>query len=157
MIGDFWGQSIRYLLVGCIIYMVDLGTFAVIITGSSGRYYLLANLAAKAVAAALGFALHKTVTFTWRQQDPAAVQSLLYCTLLLFNLGLSTLLLYVLIGLLAQPELSSRIAVDVGVTGFSFLVSRGLVFRPEKSRGKKPDATFSRFPLSRERGGNLSC
>ncbi len=134
MIGDFWGQSIRYLLVGCIIYMVDLGTFAAIITGSSGRYYLFANLAAKGVAAGLGFVLHKKVTFTWRQQDPAAVQSLLYCALLLFNLGMSTMLLYLSVGLMAQPEVPSKIAVDAIVTGISFVISRNLVFRPEPSR-----------------------
>jgi putative flippase GtrA len=132
---SIWGQSVRYVLVGAAVYGVDLGLFTAITALSSGRLYVLANIAAKVAGAAVGFALHKNVTFTWQQQSSVSVQTLLYGTLLLFNTGLSTLLLYVAVSVLAQPAIASKIAIDVVVVGTSFVISRNLVFRPQTRQG----------------------
>jgi putative flippase GtrA len=129
------GQSVRYLLVGAVVYGVDLGLFTVIIALSSARLYVAANVAAKVAGAAVGFALHKNVTFTWQQQSSIVVQSLLYGTLLLFNMGLSTALLYLAVSGFAQSAIASKIAIDIVVVGISFVISRSLVFRPEPRQG----------------------
>ena len=82
MSNSFWSQGARYAVVGSIVYAVDLGTFWTLISFVPPENYLLANIASKIVGASLGFALHKMVTFRWRQRNSTSVQTLGYSALI---------------------------------------------------------------------------
>jgi putative flippase GtrA len=124
-----FAQLFRYILVGSAVYAVDVGLFAFLLALPGGVHYLIANGASKAVAATVGFLLHKHFTFRWEQAGGALGQSLAYALLFLFNLGLSTALLSLSVDLLALPALLSKIVTDVIVVALSFALSRSFVFR----------------------------
>lgn len=123
------GQSVRYVMVGAAVYACDVGVFALLVHIGLSRHYLLANVASKCLAATIGFLLHKHFTFRWPQHDRPLRQAARYVSLLVFNLGLSTVLIWVAVRGLGWPALAGKIATEAVIAGISFLVSRSLVFR----------------------------
>lgn len=122
-------QTVRYVIVGAVVYGIDVGLFIILMMVIPKRHYLEANTVAKMVAAIAGFFLHKHFTFSWEQRHSIVRQIALYAAVFAFNMALSTGLVYLLVGRLALPTLPSRIFVDVVVTGAAFFASRQLVFR----------------------------
>jgi putative flippase GtrA len=121
-------QAIRYGAVGLVVLAADFAIYSAILLIAPGRF-LAANLAGKAAGAALGFVLHRTVTFRWEQRDPAARQLLSYLAVLAFNLLLSSLLLWLAIERLGANPYAAKLAVDVVIVGTAFLLSRLWVYR----------------------------
>lgn len=128
-------QTVRYVIVGGVVYGIDVGLFIILMMMTPKTHYLEANTLAKTVAAIAGFFLHKHYTFSWEQRHSMVRQIVLYAALFAFNMGLSTGLVYLLVGRLALPTLPSRIFVDVLVTATAFFVSRQLVFRVSPPAG----------------------
>lgn len=122
-------STIRYLLVGGVIYAIDILFFTGSVSVFGNEYYLAANIAAKTVAAVTGFFLHKHYTFNGEQHHNAHQQFLMYIGLFVFNILLSSVLIFLLIGLLSLSSIPARIAVDVVVTVMAFIVSKKIVFR----------------------------
>ena len=121
-------QSFRYGLVGACVYATDLLVYLAVLFLAPGSY-LAGNVASKVGAAALGFGLHKRFTFSWRQKDSAGRQLASYLALLAANLGLSSLLLWLLAGWIGISPIVAKLAVDVIVIAISFVVSRTWVYR----------------------------
>ena len=109
-----------------------LGEFGAI--GQAGQgfpgQFLAANLCGKLTGAALGFVLHRHVTFRWAQRDGAARQFAAYLAVLGFNLLLSSALLWAAIRLLGANAYLAKLGVDIVVVGTAFLLSRLWVYRP---------------------------
>ena len=121
-------QAARYVGVGLVVLAFDFAVYSAVLLGAPGRF-LAANLAGKAGGAALGFVLHRTITFRWEQRDPAARQVLSYLAVLGFNLLLSSLLLWLAIDRLGANPYVAKLAVDVVIVGSAFLLSRLWVYR----------------------------
>lgn len=121
-------QALRYGAVGLVVLAADFAVYSAILFAAPA-HFLAANLAGKATGAALGFVLHRTVTFRWAQRDPAARQFLSYLAVLGFNLILSSLLLWLAIDRFDANPYLAKLAVDVVIVGTAFLLSRLWVYR----------------------------
>jgi len=121
-------QAVRYVAVGLAVLAADFAIYSAILLAAPERF-LAANLAGKVVGAALGFVLHRTVTFRWAQRDPATRQLLSYLAVLGFNLLLSSLLLWLAIDRLGANPYLVKLAVDIVIVGTAFLLSRLWVYR----------------------------
>ncbi|WP_282604522.1 GtrA family protein [Pelagibius sp. Alg239-R121] len=130
---SFIKQTVLYVAVGGVVYLVDLGSFtAVVLTWPD--QHLLGNTLAKIAGALTGFILHKYLTFAGDQSDPVHKQALRYVTLLAVNIAGANFLLYIFIDILAAPTLPAKIGVDVLVIISSFFISRHLVFKKNKKQ-----------------------
>lgn len=125
-------STTRYLLVGGLIYFIDIISFVGSVSAFGRNYYLVANIFAKTVAAIVGFFLHKYFTFSGDQHYDTRWQFMMYIGLFVFNTFLSSILVFLLIDLLQLTAIPSRIAVDVIVTGIAYLISKKIVFRSMK-------------------------
>lgn len=121
-------QMWRYLLVGGVVYLVDLAVYAAMVH-LVPHAYLLANGMGKIAGAALGFILHKRFTFFGGQRDGVERQVLSYAGLLAFNLALSSALLWFAVGAVGADALIARVAIDGLVILMSFLGMRLWVYR----------------------------
>lgn len=121
-------QMWRYLLVGGVVYLIDFAVYAAVVQVSP-QTYLLANGMGKIAGAALGFVLHRRFTFSGAHRDGAERQILFYAGLLLFNLALSSTLLWFALVVVGADALIARVAVDGLVILMSFLGMRLWVYR----------------------------
>jgi putative flippase GtrA len=121
-------QVWRYALVGMMVFAIDYAVFAAL-TWSFPGAHLPANIGGKVAGAASGFFLHRNFTFAGPQRDGAARQAISYAALLLFNLALSTALLWLLVDQLALNAYASRLFTDGVVIITAFLGSRLWVYR----------------------------
>ena len=122
------GQVVRYGLVGLLVLALDYTIFAGLLA-LLPEQHLAANIAGKLAGAAIGFILHKYVTFAGAQADNTGRQALSYALLLGFNLLLSTTLLWLLVDKLVLNAYGARLFVDAVVIGVSFLGSKLWVYR----------------------------
>jgi len=122
-------QAARYGLVGLVVLAVDFGVYSLLLVLLPGQF-LAANICGKIAGAALGFVLHRQVTFRWAQRDGAARQFAAYLAVLGFNLLLSSALLWIAIERLGANAYFAKLGVDVIVVGTAFLLSRLWVYRP---------------------------
>lgn len=126
------GAAVRYLFVGGIIYGIDVLIFTGLLLLLGSNRYLAVNVMAKTLAATIGFFLHRTITFNGNHQHDVRQQFVMYVGLFLFNVALSSVMIFMLVGVLLLPPVPSRIAADVVVTITAFIVSQKIVFRSEK-------------------------
>ena len=122
------GQVIRYGLVGLLVLALDYAVFAGLLALLPGQH-LMANIAGKLAGAAVGFILHKYVTFAGDQADGAGRQAFAYVLLLGFNLLLSSALLWLLVDRMELNTYGARLFVDAVVISVSFLGSKLWVYR----------------------------
>jgi putative flippase GtrA len=128
--GNGWvAHAIRYAFVGLIVLAADFAVYSALLLALPAQF-LPANAAGKVAGAALGFVLHRHVTFRWAQRDGAERQLASYLAVFGFNLLLSSALLWLAIKGLGANEYLAKIAVDIVVTGSAFLLSRLWVYRP---------------------------
>ena len=128
MTAGLTGQVARYGLVGLLVLALDYAVFAGLLSLLPGQH-LAANIAGKLAGAAIGFVLHKYVTFAGSQADRTERQALSYALLLGFNLLLSSALLWLLVDRLDFNAYGARLFVDAVVIGMSFLGSKFWVYR----------------------------
>lgn len=122
-------QGGRYILVGVGVYLTDFLVYAVLVRLAPDAF-LFANAAGKLVGAGLGFVLHGRFTFAGAKRDRTGRQMTFYAGLLLFNLALSSALLWLAVARLGLHELAVRVVVDGLVVAMSFLGMRLFVYRP---------------------------
>ena len=122
------GQVVRYGLVGLLVLALDYAVFAGLLALLPGQH-LAANITGKLAGAAVGFVLHKYVTFAGSQADETGLQALSYGLLLGFNLLLSTTLLWLFVDQLLLNAYGARLFVDAVVIGVSFLGAKLWVYR----------------------------
>lgn len=137
---EFLKQTVLYVAVGGIVYLVDIGSFWAFVT-LWPEQHLAGNTLAKVAGALTGFILHKYLTFAGDQSDPVQKQAVRYVSLLAANIAGANLLLYLFIDILALPTLPAKIGVDVLVIIVSFFVSRHLVFRKNKAQSGSEEVT----------------
>lgn len=121
-------QAMRYGAVGLVVLAADFAIYSIILMLAPG-WFLPANIAGKLTGAALGFVLHRRVTFRWQHRDSAGRQLLSYFALLGFNLLLSSALLWLAIERFGANAYFAKLAVDIVIVGTAFLLSRFWVYR----------------------------
>ena len=122
------GQVVRYGLVGLLVLALDYAVFAGLLALLPGQH-LVSNIAGKLAGAAVGFVLHKYVTFAGHQADTTGRQAVSYALLLGFNLLLSSALLWLSVDWLALNAYGARLFVDAVVIGVSFVGAKLWVYR----------------------------
>lgn len=120
-------QTLRYVGVGGIVYLVDLTVYFIGIAFVHDAY-LWFNILAKIVAASVGFCLHKYFTFTGGEKHRTGRQVGQYIALLVVNASLATGLLFVGVTMLGHPEGPTKIITDIIVVCIAFLVCRAIFF-----------------------------
>jgi putative flippase GtrA len=128
MTAKLTGQVARYGLVGLLVLALDYAVFAGLLALLPGQH-LVANIAGKLAGAAVGFVLHKYVTFAGAQADGTRRQAFSYAVLLGFNLLLSSALLWMLVDRLGLNAYGARLFVDAVVIIVSFMGSKLWVYR----------------------------
>ena len=121
-------QAVRYGAVGLFVLAADFAVYWLVLAAAPQSYFA-ANLAGKLVGAALGFILHRTITFRWAHRDGPGRQFLSYLSVLGFNLILSSLLLWLAIDRLGANAYFAKLTVDIIIIGSAFLLSRIWVYR----------------------------
>jgi putative flippase GtrA len=135
-------QSIRYLFAGGLVFLIDLLVF-VAISHSLPDMVVEANLASKVAGGFFGFFIHNYWTFSWTKTRPSSFQYFSYAGLLIFNMILSSILVYLLVIMSGIPAIVGKLISDVAVIITAFLLSRAFVFKG-KTDGGHGDAQLSR-------------
>lgn len=114
----------RYIGVQVIAYGIDMGGFLLLNTLLGP---LFSNVLSKIAAGIFAFILHRRVTFKVHGHSDGRAQLLKYSLLLAVNVPLSSGLLALLLPWIAPAALAKLIS-DVACVGFTFALSRYLVF-----------------------------
>ena len=122
-------QALRYGAVGLVVLAMDFAVYSAVLWWMPGQI-VPANLSGKIGGAALGFILHRSVTFRWQQRDAALRQFFAYLCVLGFNMLLSSLLLWLTVDHWGANPYTAKLAIEVIVIGSAFLLSRFWVYRP---------------------------
>ena len=115
----------RYNIVQILAYGLDLGSFSALVHIGTGL--ILANVAAKLVAGLFAFFMHKTFTFQKRDSGRVWREAIVYFSLLMVNIPVSSAILAGLTAVL--PTMAAKVTADISCMALSFLLTRLFVFR----------------------------
>jgi putative flippase GtrA len=118
-------QFCRYLLVGGGSFLLEYGSFYILLELYDVNY-LIANSIVYSTVTAINFALNRLWTF--RSTKKLRLQISLYLSLLMFNFIASNVMLYILTGQLYIPPLWSKIGVMVMVVLWNFAIYKKLIY-----------------------------
>jgi putative flippase GtrA len=119
----------RYLGVQVVAYGLDMGSFLLL---SIMLGPLTSNVLSKIVAGIFAFIAHRRITFKVHGHGDGRTQLLKYALLLAVNIPLSSGLLALLLPWIA-PAALAKFAGDVACVGFTFVLSRYVVFTHSRS------------------------
>ena len=127
-IPPFFGQVIRFGLVGGFVTVIGMAAYYFPAT-YLGVAPLLANLLAYAVAMALGYVLHSSVSFKGHgSRDRPATRTARFLIVSLVSLGLNSLWVWLLTGLLDGPTWWPLIPMLFVSPAVTFALNRQWVF-----------------------------
>lgn len=121
-----------YILVQCVAYGIDIGSFYVL-NHSIIPDVLIANVLGKAIAGIFAFIVHRYVTFFAAEREPIVFQIAKYTAAIIANSILASFLL-VAINLVLPNVLISKLISDVISVGLSFVIAKRFVFRPRRTQ-----------------------
>jgi putative flippase GtrA len=121
-----WSQFSRYLLLGGSSFLLEYGSFYILLDLYDVNY-LIANSIVYSTVSAINFTLNRLWTF--RSTNNLRFQITLYLSLLMFNFIASNVMLYILTGLLHIPPLWSKIGVMVMVVLWNFVIYKKVIYR----------------------------
>jgi putative flippase GtrA len=122
-------QMLRYGVVGLVVLAADFLAYALVVSAIPAAF-VPANWLGKLTGAALGFVLHKHATFGYDQRDRTRHQLAAYAGLFLFNLALSSALLWLLVTQAGWNAYLAKLLTDIIVIGIAFAASRLWIYRP---------------------------
>jgi len=133
--GGAWDtrQFIRFAIVGVIQNAINVGTFALAVSG--GVPFLLAAVLAAVIALSVSFALNRSFTFGGTSDRTAARAmrfALIWITILLVGLGL----LAILVETLHVPRVLAQTIVIVVGAPISYLSQRRFTFAASGTAGE---------------------
>lgn len=118
----------KYLMTGIIGITVNLGLYRILIEYLH-VHYLAGSLIAVTCSTIVGFIFQKYWTFEERTHADAPMQFLMYAFVAVVNIGLNTLIVYVLTGLWGAYYLLSQAAGAAAIALWSFFAYREIIFR----------------------------
>ena len=123
---------VRYVISGSTSAGVNLSVLYLFNT-IIGVFYLTASIIAFIVAFFVSLVLHKFWTFKDHSLDGIHKQGAMYLMTSLFGLSLNTMLMYIFVSLLHIWVLIAQIFAGIMVAGFTFFLSKHLVFKNGKT------------------------
>jgi glycosyltransferase involved in cell wall biosynthesis/putative flippase GtrA len=133
-------QIIRYIISGGTATMADL-ILLYLFTDVFGIWYLFSAILAFCLSFFVSFFLQKYWTFRDREQEKIYRQMGLYLAVAVTNLGLNTLLMFLLVDILGIWYLLAQVLVISVIAVESFLIYKFLIFnRPTRSAPVLPDS-----------------
>jgi putative flippase GtrA len=132
-----YGALARFFISGGSAAAVLLSVLFVL-TDVFGVWYLASSVVAFLCAFVVSFTLHKFWTFADPHLGRAPTQAAAHFTAGLVNLGLNTLLLYMLVDGFGVHYLVSQVIVSGSLALISFFVYKHLIFRKGKA-GAAPE------------------
>ncbi len=121
-------QKTTYLIIGGIVYLIDISMFTIVIYFFPG-FYIVGNIGAKTGGALAGFFLHDRITFSGAKNLTIKTRFFRYGLLWLCNMVLAVVLLFVFVKYLFIPEIIAKIISDIIVITIAFLVGKHTVFK----------------------------
>lgn len=127
-------RFIRYSLIQCVAYGLDMGGFILLYT-----YYeinpLLANVSGKVLAGIFAFIAHRIFTFNTPQSKGIGYQAASYFSLLMLNVPLSALLLSLTLWIISIP-IGAKFLTDIGCLFLTYWLSSRFIFLAGESSPK---------------------
>lgn len=121
-----YAQFLTYIVMGFIGFGTNILTFALLL--SFGWWYILAGVTAFSCGAVTSFTLQKYATFRERSHTNMARQLTLYLIVILFNLAVSTGLLYVFVDWFDMQKIWAQVLVTGIAALWSFGIFKYVVF-----------------------------
>lgn len=121
-------RIVKYLMTGGIGITVNLGLYHVLVAYAH-MHYLAGSIVAVSCSTVVGFLLQKFWTFEERTTDTAHTQFALYTILAVCNIGLNTLIVYALAGLMHVHYLAAQGFAAAVVAVWSYFLYREVVFK----------------------------
>lgn len=121
----------RYIGVQLVAYGIDMGGFLLL---DMFLEPLPSNVLSKIAAGIFAFIAHRRITFKVHGHSDSRFQLLKYALLLALNIPVSSGLLVLLLPWIT-PAALAKLVSDVACVGFTFALSRYLVFTRTRSAG----------------------
>lgn len=121
-------RVIRFITTGGIGISVNLGLYYLLVH-FIGAHYLAGSIIAVTCSTIVGFLLQKFWTFEEKTTDTAHVQFMFYSLVAILNIGLNTLIVYILAGVLTMHYLLAQGAAGGIVAVWSYFIYRELIFK----------------------------
>lgn len=122
------GQFLRYLVVGAIATVVDIGLF-VLLTDSVGVHYLVSNSISFCAGLSVNYALSVVWVFSARTLTNRKAEFLVFAAVGLAGLGWNELLLYVGKGIVGLDHHLSKAIAVILVLFWNFGMRKVMLFR----------------------------
>jgi putative flippase GtrA len=124
-----FGELPRYIIVGIIIWCIELSIFYILYYGSL-LGLVFANILARIASSFIGFFMHRSFTFAF-EGKLNTTRVLSYTVLVLLNIQINTMLLYLMQALVNSPF--CKPIADIIVIIGSFLFTKAYVFANKHS------------------------
>jgi len=121
-------RILRFVCSGAIGISVNLGTLH-LLAGVFGYHYLISSIIAVSISTVVGFLLQKYWTFAERSVEKAGEQFALYVVVAVTNIGVNTLIVFLLSGVYGFHYLFAQFVGAGVVATMSYLIYKGLIFR----------------------------
>jgi dolichol-phosphate mannosyltransferase len=131
----FIAKVIRFLVSGTTAAAVNVGTLFVLVH-YLGVYYLIASILAFLTSVALGFTLQRFWTFRDRASGPIHRQFAGYAVVTTMNLGINTIVVYVLVEYAGVWYLLAQIAGGLLIAVTGYLAYHFFVFTPASAQSE---------------------
>ena len=119
-------RILRFGIAGLLGISVNLGVFHMLVV--LGMPYLMGSIVAFFIAMLVGFALQKYWTFEEHTHERARKQLMLYSMLALCNLGVNTLIVYLLVEYVSAHYLIAQTIGAGSVALTSYFIYRRYIF-----------------------------
>jgi len=124
-------RIIRYLISGGTGAATNLGIFALLIHYTT-LWYVFASISSFCISVVVSFILQKYWTFQNRSQGKTHSQALIFISVSLINLGINTLIVFILVDGFHSPKFLAQF-VAAGLVAFaSYGVYKKFVFTEKK-------------------------
>jgi putative flippase GtrA len=125
-------DTIRYLIVGIFVYLVDLCTYLILLY-LLGAGISFANWSGKTLGGVVGFFAHRSFTFRAQTGDTTK-QAIRYFIILILYAPFSSLVLKVILFFLSNAVVAKFLS-DAFCIVLSYIFSKFLIFKKDHSNG----------------------
>lgn len=124
------GDILRYLVIGGLTTLIDMGLFALLVSGF-GVYYQTANVIVWVLAVSFAFVGNKWVVFRTKTKSPSALwkEAASFFAMRLVTLLFSAAFLYGAVDLLVWNENLAKLLCNIAVVILNYILSKLVVFR----------------------------
>ncbi len=121
----------RYIIIQLLAYVVDMGSFLLMLGMLFACHPIVANITGKLAAGMFAFIAHRNITFKSNHKKDKAAQARRFFILCICNIPLSSMLFLLLLRGVSNAVLAKFMA-DVFYVFFNYWISKSFVFVAQK-------------------------